>query len=237
MSPIDQGVVDAVRKIVIEHYESDSSPFLLSDLGANLRNQGLWPAKSGDKKSVGLREFIESLHDPDLCIIRDRNSPAYVAVATQATKPVVEKYIERRSQTVTTVPDLESLPRSVLLAFCVQVQAGEHVFLDKLPPFRYEIGSSQQPKAEQVEIDDRYRRSGLKITNLSDLSAADRLDLQTKIATWSRDKNVPVEYFYRSSPLKRHTNALERLLAAQPPGLAAKIVIPADIALLLSRQE
>jgi hypothetical protein len=88
-----------------------------------------------------------------------------------------------------------------------------------------------------VEVDERYRRPGLKVLNLPELSASDRLDIQTKVAAWSRDKNIPIEDFYRSTAAKKHANALERLLAAQPPGLAGKIVIPGDIALLLSRQE
>lgn len=219
-----------------DHYQKESSPLLLSDLGSRLRRQALWPAK-GDERSLGLRELIEAAHDPDLCVVRDRNSPAYVAVTTAAARSIVEQFIERRSQATTTVPDLEALPRSVLLAFCIQVQAGEHVFLDKLPPFRYEIGSREKIRPEQVEVDERYRRPGLKIGGLSELNASDRLDLQTKIATWSRDKNIPIEYFYRSAAAKKPLNALERLFASQPPGLAGRIVIPADIALLLSRQE
>ena len=237
MSPVDQDLIEHVRRIVAEHYEINSSPLLLSDLGYRLRNENLWPGKEADGKTQTLRQFIESAHDPDLCIVRDRNSPAYVAVTTAAAKPIVEKWIERRGQTTSTIPDLEALPRSVLVAFCVQVESGQHVFLRRSPPFKYEICSPGEADLEQcVEVDDRYRRPGLKVSSLTDLSASDRLDLQTKIAAWSRDKNIPVEDFYRAAA-RKHANALERLLAAQPPGLAEKIVIPGDIALLLIRQE
>src|SRR5271156_3843876 len=97
MSPTDQGLVAAVRQIVAEHYQKESSPLLLSDLGSRLRKQALWPAK-GDEKSLGLRELIDAAHDPDLCVVRDRNSPAYVAVTTAVARPIVEQYIERRGQ-------------------------------------------------------------------------------------------------------------------------------------------
>jgi hypothetical protein len=126
--PLDlDALVASLRKIVVEHYERDSSPLLLSDLGGLLRKQNLWP--SGENEGKTLRKIIEDAHDPDLVIVRDRNSPAYVAVTTEAAKNVVEQYIERRSQSTSAIPDLEALPRSVLLAFCVRPENGKGVFL------------------------------------------------------------------------------------------------------------
>jgi hypothetical protein len=166
--------------------------------------------------------------------MRDQNSPAYVAVATSAHKHAVEAWIARRRQTTAEIPNLEALPRSVLLAFCVPHVAGKSVFLSKYPPFKYEISSRDEVDLDRyIEIDERYQRPGLNIS--AELSASDRLDLQTKIATWSKDKNMPIETFYVHSSKIQH-NALERLIAAQPTGVAERMVIPGDIALLLSRQ-
>jgi hypothetical protein len=235
MSQADEELYSALRKIVGEHYEKDCSPLLLSDLGHDLRELNLWPAKGQNGKS--LREYIEAANDPDLLIVRDKNSPAYVAVTTAATKQIVEAWIERRSQATAAIPDIDALPRSVLLAFCVQTESGQHVFLRKTAPFKYGVTSPENADREQdIEVEDRYRRPGLKLSTLSEMSASDRLDLQTRIAAWSRDKNTPIDLFYKPASKKR-ANALERLLAAQPPGVASKIVIPGDIALLLSRQE
>src|SRR5271157_3466366 len=136
MSPIPEALVADLRKIVIEHYERDSSPFLLSDLGETLRKQTLWTPTATEGKT--LRQVIEEAHDPDLLIVRDKNSPAYVAVTTEASRKIVEQFIERRSQANATIPDLDALPRSVLLAFCVRQESGKDVFLRKSPPFRYE---------------------------------------------------------------------------------------------------
>ena len=123
----------------------------------------------------------------------------------------------------------------MLIAFCVRQESGKAVYISKVRPFMYRIG---EPNAEERDqfflIEERYRRPGLKMTELSELSATDRLDLQTRIATWSRDNNVQLESFYSSSQ-KKTTNALERLISAQPRSIADKIVIPGDIALLLSR--
>jgi hypothetical protein len=123
--PADQDLIRDVRRIVAEHYGKESSPLLLSELGSRLSKQDLWPPKQTDEKILSLRQYIEGARDPDLCIVRDRNSPAYVAVTTAAAKPIVEKWIERRGQTTATVPDLEALPRSVLIAFCVPVDTGQ----------------------------------------------------------------------------------------------------------------
>lgn len=180
-----------VREVVAEHYRQQSSPLLLSELGERLRKQSIWsPNNEGIR--MPLRQFIQAAHDPNLCIVHDPNSPAYVAVTTEAAKPIVEKWIERRGRTTTTVPDLDALPRSVVLAFCLHINSGERVFLQRFPPFKFEVRPSDAPAPEHsVEIDERYRRPGLRLTDR--LSAPDRLDLQTKIATWSRDKNVPIE--------------------------------------------
>lgn len=230
-----EGLIEGIKRVVGEHYTANSSPLLLSELGARLRKQGVWQGEASEGKS--LRQFIESAQDPDLLILRDKKSPAYIAVATQSHKQIVEQWIERRIQSVSEVPDLEALPRAVILAFCVQLDPGGSVYLRRFAPFRYETLLPNGSERDLfVIVEDRYRRPGLKLSEPSELDASDRLDLQTRIAAWSKDKNVPIEGFYRHTA-KKHTNALERLIAAQSPSLAEKIVIPGDIAVMLSRQD
>jgi hypothetical protein len=233
MPSTSDALISRVRKIVADHYEKDSSPLLLSDLGAILRKENFWLGTEKEGKS--LRQFIEEVHDPDLLIVRDKNSPAYVAVTTEKAKKVVEQYIDRRSQTTSTIPDLEALPRSLLLAFCVRQEDGKRVYLQKSPPFKYQIAATANSD-EYLLVDDRYRRPGLNITDLTLLSASDRLDLQTKIVSWGRDNEIKIEDLYVGKS-KRHANALERLLAAQPRGSAEKIMIPGDIALILIQHD
>jgi len=235
MSPTTDEVLADLRRVVNEHYEKDSSPLLLSELGALLRKRNTWLSTESDGKK--LRQVIEEAGDPDLVIVRDDTSPAYVAVTTGAAREIVEQYIRRRSQAKSVIPDLGALPRSVILAFCVRQENGKSVFLNKSFPFKYEIIDPTMADREQVLlIEDRYRRPGLKIGDSSELGPADRLDLQTKIAAWARDNGVKLEDFYTSQQNKP-TNALERLIAAQPRGLAERIMIPADIALILSKHE
>ena len=233
--PENETLIPKIREAVKKRYEADTTPLLLSELGGILKHEGIWAAEQAEGRK--LRQVIEAAQDPDLLIVRDQNSPAYVAVTTAATKELVLQHIQRRGQTRTNIPDLEALPRAVLLAFCVRQDANKPVFLRRLPPFRYEVGEpSGEDRETFVLIDERYRRPGLKLINIADLSASDRLDLQAKIATWSRDKDIDIAEFYKPT-MKKRTNALERLLAAQPAGLAEKIMIPADIALILSEHE
>lgn len=229
-------VLTAIRELVEKHYrENSGSPLLLSDLGEALRKQELWPLVEWQGKN--LREFIQESSDPDLLIVRDKNSPAYIAVTTRASKDVVEQFISRRAQAQAIIPDLEALPRSVLLAFCVQQESGKRVFLRRSPPYRYLVETpTGEHERDFILVEDRYRRPGLKVGDVSEMTAADRLDLQTKIAAWSRDNGIQLGKFYRDWE-KKNTNALERLVEAQAPEIAKKLVIPGDIALLLVQHE
>jgi hypothetical protein len=233
-NPNPANVIQNVRTIVAAHYERSSSPMLLAALGERLRKQGQWSIEDQQRKK--LRELIEEANDPDLVIVRDKASPAYIAVATATAKPMVEEFIAHRTHAPRSVPDVGMLPRPVLLAFCVRHEPGRQVFLRKLPPYRYSIGIPEDDDANQYwMIDERYRRPGLKIGDLKDLSTSDLVDLQTRIASWAIDTGFQIETLYQTDE-KKPTSALQRLLEAQLPGIADRILIPADIALILSKQ-
>ena len=227
---VEQEILKKIQEIVTSHYSQRSDPLLLADLGIRL-NTNLKPF------GKTLTQFIVAANNPDLIILRDNNTPAFVVVTTSESKPFVEAWLDRRKQITSIVPDLGDLPRSVLIAFCVLKQPHEKVYICNSAPFRYEIKDiAAGPDPEMIEVEERYRRPGLKVSTLTELSATDRLDLQTKIITWSKDKNVPLGRF-NGAQSKKSTNALERLLAAQRDGIAEKIMVPGDIALLLVRHE
>jgi hypothetical protein len=50
MAKTDAGLIEKIKTIVVEHYQADSSPLLLSDLGARLRKAELWPSGGIDGK-------------------------------------------------------------------------------------------------------------------------------------------------------------------------------------------
>ena len=116
--------------------------------------------READRKT--LRQVIEEARDPNLLIVRDKNAPAYVAVTTEAAKKLVEQFIDRRTQTASAIPDLDALPRAVLLAFCVRPESGKTVFLRTSPPFKYEIAERLGEDSNHfLPVDERYRRPGL----------------------------------------------------------------------------
>jgi hypothetical protein len=235
MSAINDEIITAIRQMVIKHYEpSDARPLLLADLGLALRKQNLWLANEQGGKS--LRQVIEDAADPDIVIVRDQYAPARIAVTTGAAKPKVEAAIESRRATTSEIPDLDLLPHSFVLAFCKRSNDGSSVFLRNAPPFKFEVTKPTEETADQfIEVEERYRTLA-KVTSVSDLTAMERLDVQKRIASWCRDKGISIRRFYRATE-KHHTNALTRLIAAQPSGLAGRILIPGDIALILSQHE
>ena len=75
-------LVEYIRQEVRNHYASDDSPaLLLANLGSTLKRLGHWPPEDVDTQ-ISLRGFIEKAHDPDLVIVRDPQSPAFVVVCT-----------------------------------------------------------------------------------------------------------------------------------------------------------
>lgn len=162
-------------------------------------------------------------------------------MVTPDVKSDVLTQIEQRFAASDVLPvRLEEIVKPVLLAFCVDVQ-NKPVFIKRSRPFRYEIGSIKPDHStDYVLVEPEYRRPGLRIDNLHLLSLNDRKDLESRIQKWVAIHGLQVEQFSRIDQdekelLEVGKSALDRLLSAQAPDIAARLVIPADIALILSR--
>lgn len=226
-----------LKAIVQEHYAKTRTPLLLSHLGSRVEKEQLWPDDRGQRS---LKQLIEAC-EPDLQIVFDRRSPAYVAVVTPDVRADVEGQInDRLGEKDKIAVRLEDLARPVLLAFCVNVQS-QSVYIRRTKPFRYEVGSIPIEKAtEYVIIEPEYRRPGLRIEHPHLLPLSDRRDLENLIQKWATVHGLEIEQFSRLEQEDKEApeigkTALDRLLAAQPPGVADKLLIPADIAQILSR--
>jgi hypothetical protein len=231
-------VTDTIREAVLKHYSSSDSVLLLAALGNTLRERGVWPP-SDDGRS--LIQIIDEM-TPAIKTIRDKDTPAYIAVVPAGKEHLVNEAIARRRK----VRFLTELPQSVLLAFCLKVPDGARVYVQTSPPFRYHVGEpSTLDGFEAVEAS--YRLPGLYVGDLSALTEADAEVLSENIAAWQSQHNIliakhrgrektPVASTVADVPRpKKGENALERLYAAQPEGLAERIVMPFDIAVYLSR--
>jgi hypothetical protein len=229
-----QKIKDRVRA----HYAAGRTPLLLAHLGAEIEKHDEWPNDRGQRS---LKQLITETCAPDLQIVRDRRSPAYIAVVTPEVRVDVELQVADRFGDKDLVPvRLEEIVKPVLLAFCVDVP-NQPVYIKRTRPFRYEVGGIPSDRAtDYILVDHEYRRPGLRIDHPHLLQINDRKDLESRIQKWAAVHGVQVEQFSRiaqddKDPSEAGRSALERLLAAQPPDVAQRMMIPGDIAQILSR--
>jgi hypothetical protein len=227
-----------IKTMVREHYEKTRVPLLLSHLGSRIEKADEWPTDRGQRS---LKQLIADTCEPDLQIVFDKRSPAYVAVVTPEVKAEVETQIAARlGEKDTTRVRLEDLARPVLLAFCINLQ-NQPIYIRRIRPFRYEVGTiPAERETEYVVVESEYRRPGLRIDNLNHVTLTDRRDLENLIQKWATVHGLDIEQFSRLDQDEKEVpdtgkTALDRLLAAQAPDVAQRMMIPADIAQILSR--
>lgn len=228
-----QKIKDRVRA----HYVANRTPLLLAHLGSEIEKNDEWPADRGQRN---LKQLIDACA-PDLQIVRDRRSPAYIAVVTPEVRADIEAQIEERLADKDIVPvRLEEVVKPVLLAFCVNVK-NQPVYIKRTRPFRYEVGSIPLERTtDYILVEPEFRRPGLRIDNFQALPLSDRKDLESRIQNWAAVHGVQVEQFSRidqdeREPSEAGRTALDRLVAAQSPDVAGRMMIPVDIAQILSR--
>jgi hypothetical protein len=229
-----QRIKDRVRA----HYAADRTPLLLAHLGAEIERNDEWPTDRGQRS---LKQLITETCAPDLQIVRAHRSSAYIAVVTPDVRGDVEAQIADRFADKEAGPvRLEEMVKPVLLAFCVNVQ-NQSVYIKRTKPFRYEVGSLPSDReTDYILVEPEYRRPGLRIDNPNLLSLTDRKDLESRIQKWAAVHGIQVEQFSRidqdeKEPSEAGRTALDRLLGAQSPDVAQRMMIPADIAQILSR--
>jgi hypothetical protein len=229
---------DKITAMVRAHYAANRTPLLLAHLGTALDKENAWPTDRGERS---LKQLIKDCAAPDLDIVWDKRSPAYVAVITPDVRDSVLAQIdERLGNNKSVTVRLEDIARPVLLAFCIDAR-GQPVYVRRSRPFKYEIGALSVDRAsEYVLVENEYRRPGLRVDRLQALASSDRRDLEGRIQKWASIHGLLVEQFVRLDQEEKDIaeagkTALDRLLAAQPTDVAQRLMIPADIAQILSR--
>ena len=229
---------DRLKAKVRAHYAASRTPLLLAHLGSAIEKEGAWPTDRGQRN---LKQLIIDTCGPDLQISFDKRSPAYVAVVTLDMRAEVEAQIaERLGERGAIRVRLEEIARPVLLAFCVNVQ-NQAVYIRRTRPFRYEVGTIPEDRAaEYILVDQEFRRPGLRIDHPHQVSLSERRDLESGIQKWAAVHGLEIDQFSRLDQEERENpdtgkTALDRLMAAQPHDVAQRMLIPADIAQILSR--
>lgn len=235
-------IEEEIQKRVGAHYDRGDAVLMLSDLGVELRAASLWPPE-GETKS--LSEFVASV--PNIKVVRDTIQKAFAVVVPSDKVGLAVAAIHHRAN----VRILRKLPRAAVVAFCLDNAPGIDVFLRREPPIKYLLGSKPDDPAF-VPIEPEYRVPGLFIGELSSLEPHLAEELTAKIKAWGEAHRISIEDLFAheqkterqettQSSVKRQafpplgSSALERLLAAQTPEVAAQLSLPIDIALALSR--
>ena len=226
----------SVLDLVKRHYGKSSEPLFLSSVGQALRGQKLWPI-DGEKRS--LKDWLGSLA-PAVKVIADETSPARVAIVSAEKADIVEeKLLARRDMHL-----IGALARAVLLAFCVRGNDDHPVFLTRRPPFRYTLVTPDN-RDDYLAIPPQFRLPGLLLQPVAKMPTADVASLGANIRGWAEAEGVALDHFTKERADQSTTaiedvavgtmSALDRLLQAQRPDVRNLLVVPADIAVLLSR--
>src|SRR5271170_8024058 len=88
-----EGFKEKVKDIVRVHYEKSSAPLMLAHLGAVIEREDAWPEDRGERS---LKRLLKDLLYPELDVVWDEGSPAFIAVVTPALRSTVQAQIERR---------------------------------------------------------------------------------------------------------------------------------------------
>ena len=228
---------DEIIRIVAEHYRIPGADLLLlSHLGKTLTDSQIWPMM-GDKRS--LYETVDAIES--LRLIRDDKASAFIAVVLKGSEQLAQKKIADRHKRFF----LRGLPRALLLAFTIPIPADKVISVQLQPKVIYRIGEATAVGELPIDADLRMPEEGVGDVNAMSVEDVERLD--TNIRAWCLRHGVELSTLKRgtqpSAPQSEHTqaqrtstgSALERLYAAQDPGVAKKMIVPIDIAILLSR--
>lgn len=227
---------DAVIGLAERHYEKFDRPLFLASVGQYLRDQNLWPFE-GETRT--LKEWLQSL-DPDLVVVQDEQSPARVAIVTPEKADVVKEtlLLLRSTQLI------QALARPVLLAFCIRGHEEQPVYLTQRPPFRFTLVEPADPQNYLV-ISPEFRQPGVHLRAAAQMPTGDVTALGAAIEQWAIARGVDLSTLTKAAaeagrgtgeePTAGTLSALDRLIAAQRPNLRPDLVVPADIAALLSR--
>lgn len=228
----DEQLVAFIREKVKEHYSETSRPLWLAALGAKVAQA---PRDVALPDDVRLSEFIASNLNDELVLIRSKADTKIVAVADIAHSELVDTAMNGETSGVL-VGGAPSVPHALRVAFCTSVPAGKRVFFRTAPPFRYIIDDNA-PDKSFIEIEAGYRLPETRVTKDVGLPEDVESQLRAKIADWMHDKQLPQDAFAaRAKDADRAAEtALERLVRAQEPAVRRRLVLPADIAVLLSK--
>lgn len=226
-----------IRRRVEEHYRQGNVPLLLSKLGSDIRRDGHETEENGK----GLLETAKELA-PDIVVYQDPASRSYIVIYPIAHTAEMSVHFSARSA----YRALSSLPRSLILAFCIETSPNERVFVRAKAPVRYTKAESVADP-DFIAIDEKFRIPGLFVETIKGIPRDRAVSLAGNISSWMDDNGILIGDMQNAAAEsvdavvavddrgKEKKSALDRLVEAQPEAISGRFVIPADIALHLSK--
>lgn len=215
---------EAIITEIISYYENNTKPVLLAQLGAHLLRQGMKPTGK-------LREVVDAI--PGMTTVNHPTVLQMIAICRHNEKDETLKQLIGETGLLASI---RRLSQAVLVAFCIELNEGNRIFLSKTNPPRYRI--SHEPLGDDyIEIPQDYRMSGTDIRSLAALDTRTAEDLYSNICKWAKDNNISIESLKKGPspvsgptlPVLSDSNALARFIRAQKPSIRHQIFIPLDI--------
>ena len=146
---------ERIKAKVRAHYAATRAPLLLSNLGAEIEKENAWPTDRGQRN---LKQLILETCGPDLDIVRDKRSPAYIAVVTPEFVRTLRRKLPSALAKTRSCPSAGR--RSQTGAVGILHQRGRPADVRKEnPPFRYEVGSVPADRVgDYIVVEREYRR-------------------------------------------------------------------------------
>lgn len=246
-NPSFDEIVDFLKNKIDSHYESSSTPLYLSSLGYFIHSHiGVHLQR---QFKIGLKNIIYNYLPEDYVLVQHPTIPQKIAVAKDHNQETVKQQVGASPN-----PDFPALTSSsasshptnaVALAFQVLPEAGSEVYLKTEPPIFYQV-SQVAPAPPFVIIDRDLSLQKEKPKYWSQLPEDEKNKIKDYIDIWCQRHNIHPDNLYirkmrrtdkSKGSAESAVNALERLINAQDESLRSRMLIPADIAELLSRQK
>lgn len=217
---------DALNRFVLavqQHYEAENAPPLLLSSFGQRNGKLLKDLKDqfGSLKLAVRAAGVENIKFIDETTGREAVAPTSIAEHVKL-RSQEDSAAQRESAAC-----FDALPNSLQIAFCVRTDAGEQIAVDIVRPHRFlKVTAPDLIRPTQRIIPDKYRRPGLA---LQTASMQERAAMWRLFLAWVDSEKLDAQSFHQAA----NTNALARLLAAQPADLIPRLVIPGDILQIL----
>lgn len=188
----DDRVIDTIKKL----YRELPKPILLSTLGTMLRKEGC--AISG-----GIKNFIEEKVD-GFTVVQNQKISERVAISSLEDVDNTQKMIDNVDENIDVVTKenniLKSMYRSVLYAFCSNINQDSYISINY--PFKFTYSPTDSENYKKIKKEDKI--DIFLPNNITKISREDSKKLYSKIEEWCIFNDIDMHIFVKKSETKEN---------------------------------